>query len=425
MSLDNRLRNYRVDDEPVEVESALAEVRRRARRALVVRRAGVAALTALAVAAAIIVPGLITDRRKPGGFVSPPPEPRSTLSFRPAVSKGQARLIAYTDRHDLWIYDVRTDRAKRLTADADRKEESNPRFFGTDYVLYSTTTPTAIEAIPVNGGGSQTIVRDQGTILDFDVSPDGSSIVYLQTNYNGDAVHRLKRVDLSSGKSSVVLSLGTPPGRGAGSEDETSVAWSPDGRSILVTDTAMDDGRSIFLLDREGRLMTQPWSGTHARWSPDGRTIYYRGYAGTSLGLPPSDLKWRAFSVATKTRTTLGFRRGSNNLTVSPDGNRVSYDTSYFGDTSPEAIRSGEVPIVYVYDLRTRKETSLKRGALLPLWISSSDVLVTDAIHPPKGRPTLNSWEATGTITKITVGGRAQPTSLTATLWEPAVLFDR
>ncbi|MBI4729475.1 MAG: PD40 domain-containing protein [Acidobacteria bacterium] len=264
------------------------------------------------------------------------------------------------------------------------------------------------------------IAREDGSILDFDLSPDGSTIAYLEANYSIDSVHHLKRLDLSSGKRSVLRTLGTPPGSGAGSEDEVSVAWSPDGRGILVTDTHVADSngaRGIFLLDRAGRDIVPAWTGTHARWSPDGRTIYYRGYAGTN------GVAWFALDTASMRKTELGIRPGTNNLMVAPDGNRVAYDTSYFGDTPLEAFRSDKAPIVYTYDLRTGRESVLRKGALSPLWISADEILVTDARRPRPGAA-ANSWEPLGTVTKLAVGGIQVTVAITSTV-QAATLFDR
>jgi hypothetical protein len=117
--------------------------------------------------------------------------------------------------------------------------------------------------------------------------------------------------------------------------------------------------------------------------------------------------------------TELGIRPGTNRLVVSPDGRRLAYDTSNFGDTPLEARTTSQAPDVYVYDLSTSTQTLLKRGALEPLWISDRDLLVTNARE--RGRHSLNSWESLGTVTRISVGGDRSPADMTSTLFGSAV----
>lgn len=354
--------------------------------------------------------------------------PTATPVFPCSSSEKSAWLVAYEDQDDLWLYDVRTDDLRRLTEDVGKRSEGRPEFLGNDCLLYSGSDLTAsdpsasIELLSLAGEGrSRRIVDEQGLIRDFDVSPDGTSIVYLQIDHNDDGTYRLKEINLFGVFPRVLYTFSPNAGKGAGSEDEVVVAWSPDGQAILVTNTAGeafnygDRQESIFLLARDGRVLVPPWTGTHARWSPDGRTIYYRGYAGTN------GIAWHAFDVASKKTKKLGMRSGTNNLAVSPDGARVAYDTSYFGDTPLGAAISKEVPVVYVYDLASGKETLLRENALGPLWISASQLLVTNAKEPGRS---LNSWESLGTVTKLSTDGSRKKVSMKSTLWGAAVLFD-
>lgn len=417
MSLDSRLRDFHAEDEVPNLAESLATVKAKARRKIVLRRVGMTAIAAAIVAAAIAVPIAISDRTTDP--ITPVPQPSPSVSFHAATPTDHARLVAYVAQNDLWVYDVDADRSTRLTSGGEENREDDLAFYGDGYVLYSSSDPTGIQAIRVSGGPSITIVEEQGTILDFDVSPDGATIVYIQVDHEADSTHRLKRRSINGEAAVVLRELGVPPGRGAGSEDEVSVAWSRDGRSILVTDTHLDlDPRaSILWLDAEGKNVVAPWSGTHAQWSPDGKTIFYRGYAG--LG----DSRWRALEIATKSKRTMGFREGSNNLVISPDGSSVAYDTSWFGDTPGGTVVTEGEPIVYVYDLRSGRETLLKSGSVFPIWITPDLLIATDATPPKSGR-TLNSWEPTGTVTKLGLDGASERVSISSTAWTAAALFD-
>lgn len=420
MSLDDRLRAARARAEHLDVERALAEVRRAARRARLARRLGAVVLAVAVGATLVFVPRLLAMRDQSGVFITPAPSPTESWFKLCADLPRSSQLIAYYATQDVWLYDVAADDLRNLTGDGEQDTQWNPRFLGDSCVVYVSADSTALEMALLHGTYSQVILRARDRIHDFAISPDGSTIAYL---YRAGSYHQLDRVDVTTGASTKLGVFG--PGRdgGAGSEDEVSVSWSPDGSKLLVTDThavgadGRDAAESVHLLDEQGRDMLPPWSGTHARWSPDGRTIYYRGYAGTS------GVAWHALDVASGKRTDIGLRPGTNNLVVSPDGDHVAYDTSYFGETPREAVLSGGPPDVYVYDLRIGVETLLKRGALGPLWVSPSEILVTDA-RAPDPQKSLNSWESTGTAGKYTLVGKRTEVAITSTLWNPAVLLE-
>ena len=431
MSLDDRLRGVQLDSERVDLERALAAVRRKAQRAKIARNAGVVALLLVAIAAAITVPKVLSNREKPRPAITQPPEPKSTAALSCQESEKQGRLVTYTNSGSLWLYDADADSLRRVAAGivggspTNRRELRVPvgraEFLGNGCVAYLTKDPIGIDLVSLAGGSSQQLIEEKGSIADFDLSPDGSTLVYLQNDFAGASKWRLKMVSVGEGTTASLLrEFAAPVGRGAGSEDEFSVSWSPNGQQILVNNTHStgvdQDGASIFLLDDNGRLTGHGWIGTHARWSPDGKTIYYRGYAGIN------GQAWHAFDVVSKTTRTLGLRAGTNNLAVSPDGTRVAYDTSYFGDYPREANVSGKPPVTYLYDLRAGRETVLRRDALGPLWLTSVELLVSNAKAPGRS---LNSWALTGTATKFTLGRGGTTISLSATLWGADVLIDQ
>lgn len=350
-------------------------------------------------------------------------KPSGTPSSPPA-SVGRSTFVAYVDDHDLWLYDMARDIVRPLTEDREQRFERDPAFLDDSELLYnassSTETTSMIEAIPIGGGAPREIVRDEGRILDFDLSPDSSMIAYLTFKHVGETAHRLKVVRLSGGNPKVLRTLGQVSGRGAGSEDEVSVDWSPNGKLLLVTDTHVDQDRKdgISLLDRRGREEIPRWTGTHARWSPDGRTVYFRGHA------EAGNVDWFALDLKSKRTKELTMRRGTNNPAIAPDGSSLVYDTSYFGDMPPGTPRSREAPAVYRYELPGGPEVRVKGDAMAPLWISSGDLLVTDVMRPGAGAPTLNSWEMIGTVTRVSADGATSRAAMTST-YDAAVLLPR
>lgn len=349
-----------------------------------------------------------------------------TATMRPAIScpagDSARTLVVYGDVGDLWLYDVASDRSRRLTDDGNARSEYAPGFLTGACIAYASTLPASVALLRLSGGTSRaTVAEEAGTIVSMDVNPGDGSIAYLQIDFDTDAAFRLKRVDLAGGAPVVLHTFQPSLGRGAGSEDEVSVSWSPDGSAILVANTHEYTPDfpvgGISLFDPSGHPIGERWAGTHPRWASDGRTIYYRGYAGQA------DQGWLALDVGTMTEKRLAIRPGTNALVVAPDGRHAAYDTSYFGDLPLGATVSGKAPDVYLYDFATRTETLLQRGALGPLWISATDVLVTNAVEPAD--PSMNSWTSLGSVTKISTTGRHAMVDMTSTLFDPAVLLAR
>lgn len=330
-------------------------------------------------------------------------------------------LVAYLDWHDeddLWLYDVATDERRLVTNDGDTRHERAPKFVGGACVAFTTGQPSSIELLELAGDGARrTIVEEAGSIVDFAISTDQRSAFYLHIDFDVDATYRLKRVGIDGGAPEILYAFNPNLGRGAGSEDEVSIAFSPDGSMLLVVNThefsrELEHG-AIYLFDATGREILERWVGTHPRWSPDGGSIYFRGHAGTG------GVDWSALDVRTMVAKRLGLTPGTNSLVVSPDGRRLAYDTSTFGDTPLGTVTTGEPPIVYVYDLATDTESILQRDAMAPLWITNRALLATNVRAP--GPDSWNSWETLGTVSRITMGGVSRAVDMTSTGFDTAV----
>ena len=343
---------------------------------------------------------------------SPVPSPEASPIAACSGGDGPTTRVVYADADDLWLYDPATDETRRLTADAATRFERDPTFVSAGCIVYANTNPSTIEMRELAvDGSSRVIVTEAGFVVSIDVSPDGRKIAYLQVDYDVDGAFRLKVLDLDRGVAVITYAFSPALGRGAGSEDEVSVAWSPDGASILVANTheftQQDPNGALSLFDGTGREIRR-WTGTHPRWSPDGRTIYFRGYAGLN------GQSWFALDVATMESTKLGIRPGTNGFVVAPDGGHVAYDTSWFGDFPLETIATRAAPNVYAFDLSTREETLLERGALGPLWISATAVIATGSEGPSPD--SWNSWTSLGTVALLSLDGDRSPLDMTSTL---------
>ena len=288
---------------------------------------------------------------------------------------------------DMWYFDFLKGSSTRLTTDGGFKYR--PRLRNSDTVGY-IQDDTLFE-VSLSSRVRREVLREDGIEV-FAWSRSGSDLAYAT----------LSEVTLArrGSKPSVIRRLPRYEGggRGGGDQDEQYMAWSPNGRMLLVQQTQLcctagAEARSLFVIGLDGKDLVSPLRATFARWSPDSRRIY-----ATELFVP----KARVFSVdvATGTITFLKTRRDVFNLAVSPDGALLAYDGG------------GADPSTFVYDLRTRKERRLASG-VMPLWIDRSNLIVTnvrkcsntgsDICGGHAGIP----WHPTGRCSIISLAGDA------------------
>ena len=360
----------------------------------------------------------------PASSVSTSPDASRSATASPPIScddRATSALVAYGDADDLWLYDVATDTSRQLTHDGEGQSEWLPAFAGAGCLVYAKDGP-AIELLDlIPGGGSRTLVAEVGTITHLAVSPDGTTLLYLHIDFDVDSTYRLKRVELGGGEPVVMHTFSPNLGRGGSSEDEVSIAWSPDGSSILVANThefsrEFENG-AIYIFDATAGGIVAKWKGTHPRWSPDGETVYFRGFANQD------DQGWFAMRLRTMNRTKVGFRPGTNNLVVSPDGRYVAYDTSSIGDIPMGVVVTGKPPTVYLYDVRRAREELVLRGGIQPLWIAADRLVATNV---SQGAPNPNTfgapwWDPLGTVASISLDGASQSIAMTSTIFDAAV----
>lgn len=361
---------------------------------------------------------------------SPPtPTPTGPSAASCAGRSSGATLVAYWESDDLWLYDATAEKSRRLTDDGDTRSEWSPSFVNAGCLVVATNSVNGgatIELLDLSAPtSSRRLVEELGSIWSGAVRPDGTEMLYLHIDHDLDSTYRLKRVAVGGGPTEVVHTFAANLGRGGSSEDEVSLAWSPDGSTILVSNTHeyskdFEQG-GIYLMDPGTGEALGHWAGTHPRWSPDGETVYFRGHGGAG-----EDVGWKTMDIESMRTAHLGMRPGTNLAAVSPDGRYIAYDTSSFGDMPTGARVTGEPPNVYLYDLGRDRETLLRRGSIATLWISATDMVVSNV---SRGAPNPNTWggnwwDPLGTVTKISVDGDHRAIDMRST-FEGAVFRGR
>ncbi len=233
--------------------------------------------------------GDILTRMDRSGKATALPAPERTyleLSLSPDGQRAAITIGAIND-YDIWIYDVARGTLSRLTFGGVNR---SPKWSadGTR-VVYATvvsrgvvaqTAETAIYSKAADGSGPQTLLRklvlpDGSRSFVDDVSPDGKWISIVHGSALGD------------------ISLMPADGQGdltpfAATEfDETSSAFSPDGRWIAYT--SRESGRMEVYVRAVsgpgGKWQVSTSGGETPRWSRNGKELFY--HAGNRMMVAP------------------------------------------------------------------------------------------------------------------------------------------
>ncbi len=155
---------------------------------------------------------------------------------------------------------------------------------------------------PLDGGQPRRIWRARGTILALSLSPDGQQIAVLVEEQAGPAIVVLDRTGKVVAQyeeldQAVAPKMASPE---PGSAGPGSIAWSPDGKTLLaalpaggIVQVATTSSKPVVLVGR-GRAK----ASAAITWSPDGKAIAYLDPAGEGMaagiaiaayGKPPLD----------------------------------------------------------------------------------------------------------------------------------------
>lgn len=279
--------------------------------------------------------------------------------------------VVWAESGDIWLYEDETGERRTLTGNGPARRDFLPRFRDSDRITYLSsddrdTDPTLME-LSLRTGHTTMSTPLRGAVRSYDWSPDGETLAY----YGAAAEDEATALHVVGSGGSLMRSFRPILGRGRFVNwDETRVEWSPDGRHLLVLDTALDAAvgtspvRTLHVLNPDGTDAIPPRDGTWARWSSDGRTVYCFCVlpVATSEGCA-----WQAIDVATGAISLLPVAAAAR-PSVSPDGRMLAFDDGE------------DTPSVHVVDLDDAgaRPRFLARAAIAPVWLSATRLAVTD-----------------------------------------------
>ena len=318
------------------------------------------------------------------------------------VSSGR---VVWTEKGDVWIYEEETGERRALTSDGNGRHYSEPRFRNRTRVTYLSSKkefgrdPALVE-FDLTSGRRNVVMDLPGRVRAYDWSPDGRTLAYYnalgddgatELHITGNGPPRVRRFVPILGRGRFI------------NYDETRIEWSPDGRRLLLHDTALDASQdeTLYILNADGSDAVAPRLGTWARWSGDSGTVYCDCATSLTLG----DWQWKAIDVSSGSTTPLLIPAGARPA-LSPDGRWLAFDDGE------------DTPSVYVLDVRVAGSVPrfLARAAMAPVWVGASRLAVTDPRACPDSEDECmagghgSMFQSAGTASAIEVStGRRSP----------------
>lgn len=168
---------------------------------------------------------------------------------------------------DVWVVPAAGGPEIRVTDDA--AEEDGLQWIGKSSKLAFHTGAEArgLWAMTVADGKERRITPDSIRVGGFDVSPDGTEVVYQVLR--GGGVSELQVVPLGGGAPRTLV---------AGTADNYEPDWSPDGKSILFVSNRSGN-QDVWVVDAAGgaprQLTSWPTDENDAEWAADGSAVYF------------------------------------------------------------------------------------------------------------------------------------------------------
>jgi len=271
----------------------------------------------------------------------------------------------------------------------------SPRFINATSVAYETASNELIRADLTTG--STALIATFGGGLgsgQYSVSPDGSSVTYL----DGNAWHLI-----TPAGNKVLTTLPAVPGRGVSpDEDDLFLSYSPDGLYIALVQTFHTGGTGATAPDQvrkagDGSLVYSTTGMTMGVWASVPSRLFFRDSAGTVHRWDPSagfssmlPLHWigpksspdgRWISYTFRTSSGLGgvgfYSVQSNSIanTTPPGRSGVRFLTNdlvwYVGERACSTCFGGQptpTGVTYIYDIAGTSEVVSRLAAVFDAW---------------------------------------------------------
>jgi Tol biopolymer transport system component/imidazolonepropionase-like amidohydrolase len=211
------------------------------------------------------------------------------------------KSVVYQALGHLWIRELPTGKARRLTRDDD-VYEFYPSFSRDGrsivYVAWDDDDLASIRIVPKSGGRGRTITREPGHYVEPAFSTDGKTVVFRKTTGGGLLSPRwssepgIYAVASKGGAATLVSRSGVDPHFGASSE---RVFFTD---SDTEKDTTKIVLKSIALTRAEPRTHVKSDAATELRVSPDGKWLAFR--EGFHAFLAPLPATGRAIEIGPK-----------------------------------------------------------------------------------------------------------------------------
>lgn len=295
-----------------------------------------------------------------------------------------AATIAYSVDGDVYVLD-QDGGTRRITDDGPNVDEDAivfdalPRLRGEDQLWWiargPVDGPSILWQMDLSTGDRSALVEIDGWVQAFDAQDDHGRLAFTAVKNSQQRVFVLDlddprfaerddpaaRWDLAEERWAFPAYLG----RGTTSEDEVSVAWSPDGSTLLVVNTFVDGGRergdeTLLVLDATGKPVVAPIHGTFGRWIV-GDEFLYR---------PMTESDWRILNVATgRERAFAGLPSTAVAPSVSPDRRRI---------VAQQERPAPALPTLYAVDLASgRALLDATIEGLWPVWLDDGTIVAT------------------------------------------------
>jgi hypothetical protein len=311
-----------------------------------------------------------------------PPEPAVEESvpeepWRPCVPRSvtaqfdgvRSTAVLYVDGNDLWFAGPPTEEPRRLTSNGNECWAGYSSFRDRDTVSFAADR--SIYDVDLRTGRLTRLLSISGDIAAMAWNPDGSKLAIL--DWGG----KLRLYAPASDRTDVIRSFEDAGGRCGSMDDDTSVAWSADGRSILIVHTLLDfTHKTMFVVDLAGANIIAPRYATHALWV-HGDTIVYREYEGQR--------RWFSLDVTNDSATSIAMKAGTHQASVSPDGRYIVYS------------EEEEIPNLYLYDVARDTERVLTRGWGGGIWLSDDEIAATKTKPCDESCMGMSMWLEAGT----------------------------